>query len=77
MGIARCAMNRYGEKLSPVDTSDPELDDEHDRYERVMYGGCGVRFGTFQRRVEIPRSRPRFDLLSFLGLRRNQTKEQG
>jgi len=70
-------MNRYGEKLSPVETYDPESDNKHDRYERVVYGGCGVRFGTFQRRVEIPRSCHRFDLLSFLGLRRKQTKEQG
>jgi hypothetical protein len=63
-------MNRYGEKLSPVATSDPDADNEHDRYEKVMFGGCGVRFGTFQRRAEIRRPKPRFDLLSFLGLKR-------
>ena len=62
-------MNQYGEKLSPVATSDPESDNEHERYERVMYGGCGVRFGTFRRRAEIPKARDRFDWLSFLGLK--------
>jgi hypothetical protein len=69
-------MNRYGERLSPVDTSDPEAGNEHDRYERVMYGGCGVRFGSFQRRAEIQKSRPSFDLFSFLGLRRKHPKEE-
>ena len=69
-------MNRYGEKLSPVDASDPESGNAHDRYERVMYGGCGVRFGSFQRRAEIPKSRPRFDLAAFLGLRRKHTNQQ-
>jgi hypothetical protein len=69
-------MNRYGEKLSPVATSDPESVNEHDRYEQVMYGGCGVRFGTFQRRAEIPKARPRFDWLSFLGRRQKPAKER-
>jgi hypothetical protein len=69
-------MNRYGEKLSPANVSDPETDNDHDRYERVMYGGCGVRFGTFQRRAEIKPSRPPFDLLSFLGLRRKPTDKE-
>jgi hypothetical protein len=69
-------MNRYGEKLSPVATSDSESENEHDRYERVMYGGCGVRFGTFQRRAETPKARARFDWLTFLGLRRKQTEEK-
>jgi hypothetical protein len=69
-------MNRYGEKLSPVETSDPESGNEHDRYERVMYGGCGVRFGSFQRRAEIKSSRPAFDLFSFLGLKRKRPAEE-
>jgi hypothetical protein len=76
MNIARCAMNRYGERLSPLAASDPESDNEHDRYERVMYGGCGVRFGTFERRAEILKNRPAFDLLSFLGLRRKHTNKE-
>jgi len=69
-------MNRYGDKLSPVATSDPESDNEHERYERVMYGGCGVRFGTFQRRADIPKARAHFDWLTFLGLRQKQTEKK-
>jgi hypothetical protein len=69
-------MNRYGEKLSRVATSDSESENEHDRYERVMYGGCGVRFGTFQRRAEISKARARFDWLTFLRLKRKHTEEK-
>lgn len=71
-------MNRYGERLSPVDTSDKENGNEYDRYERVMYGGCGVRVGSFQRRAEIKKNHPPFDFLSFLGFKRKATdKENG
>jgi len=69
-------MNRYGEKMSPVESSDKENGNEYDRYERVMYGGCGVRFGSFQRRTEIKKDRPPFDLLAFLGLRRKATGKE-
>jgi hypothetical protein len=69
-------MNRYGGRLSSIETSDTEYGNEHDRYEQVMYGGCGVRFGSFTRRAEIQKSRPAFDLFSFLGLRRKQPKEE-
>ena len=68
-------MNRYGEKLSPVEVSDPECDNDRDRYEQVMFGGCGVRFGAFQRPVARPIKRPKFNLLAFLGLKRKRSEE--
>jgi hypothetical protein len=41
----------------------------------VMYGGCGVRFGTFSKPVEHPQKHKVLDLLSLLGFGRSRSKD--
>ena len=69
-------MKRYGDNLPSSCISEEEIANEHGRNVRVMYGGCGVRFGTFSKPVEYPRKRKPLDLLSFLGFKRNKTKKE-
>jgi hypothetical protein len=68
-------MKRYGDNLSSSSVSEDALSQEHGRNVRVMYGGCGVRFGTFPQRVE-PQKHKNFDILSLLGLKQNKIKEK-
>jgi hypothetical protein len=41
-----------------------------------MYGGCGVRFGTFSKPVEYAQKTKPLDLLSLFGLKRNKAKKK-
>lgn len=68
-------MKRYGDNLPASSISETEIAHEHGRNVRVMYGGCGVRFGTFSKPVEYAPKRKRLDLLSLLGLKRNDTQK--
>ena len=70
------AMKRYGDNLPCSSISEDELYSTHGRNVMVMYGGCGVRFGTFTKPVEHPRKRKTFDLLSLLGLKQNKLKQK-
>ena len=67
-------MKRYGDNLPPCSISEDALCHEHGRNTLVMYGGCGVRFGTFSRPVEYPEKRKRLSLLSLFGLRKDKKK---
>ena len=69
-------MKRYGDNLSSSSISEDELMQESDRNLRVMYGGCGVRFGTFSRPVTYAPKRKPLDLLALLGLKRNKRKKE-
>jgi hypothetical protein len=68
-------MKRYGDNLPSSSISEAEPVREHGRNVQVMYGGCGVRFGTFSKPVEYAPKRKPLDLLSFFGLKRNKTKK--
>jgi hypothetical protein len=68
-------MKRYGDNLPSKDGPEDNLENEYSRNEKVMYGGCGVRFGTFSKPVQYTRKRKKFDLLSLLGLKRNKAKQ--
>ena len=68
-------MKRYGDNLSSSSISEDELAQEPDRNIKVMYGGCGVRFGTFSRPVVYAPKRKPLDLLALLGLKRNARKK--
>jgi hypothetical protein len=69
-------MKRYGDNLPSSNTSEDTLYHDHGRNVRVIYGGCGVRFGTFPQRVELPERRPGLDILSLLGFKQNKYKEK-
>jgi hypothetical protein len=65
-------MKRYGDNLPASSLAEEEF-----RYrgsERVMYGGCGVRFGTFVRQIPPPKKKKAFDFLSLLGWGRRKVK---
>ncbi|HLO13952.1 MAG TPA: hypothetical protein VK206_03920 [Anaerolineales bacterium] len=70
-------MKRYGDNLPTSCLTEAELNTGHGRNVTVMYGGCGVRFGTFSKPVEYPKRRKTFDLLSLLGLRRKIKEKSG
>lgn len=67
-------MKRYGDNL-PSNSSTDEPENGRDKNVTVMYGGCGVRFGTFSKPVEYPKKRKAFDILSVLGFKRDKAKE--
>ena len=67
-------MKRYGDNVTSSSISEDEVGNKHDGYVRVMYGGCGVRFGAFQRPITPPQKRKTLDLLSLLGFRENKEK---
>jgi hypothetical protein len=69
------AMKRYGDNLPCSDISEDALSYEHGRNVRVMYGGCGVRFGTFSRPVTLPKNRKTLDILSLFGFRRQKPEK--
>jgi len=68
-------MKRYGDNLPSSNISEDALSSEHGRNVRVIYGGCGVRFGTLPQRVELPQKNKSLDILSLLGLRRQKSKK--
>jgi hypothetical protein len=70
------AMKRYGDNLRSSNISEDALSYEHGRNVRVLYGGCGVRFGTFPQPVELPQKHKSLDILSLLGLKRNKPIEK-
>ncbi len=70
-------MKRYGDNLPSSNNSEDELENQYGRNITVMYGGCGVRFGTFSKPVEYPKKRKTLDILSLLGFRQNKIKQSG
>jgi hypothetical protein len=68
-------MKRYGDNLPSPNIFEEELNNERGRSALVMYGGCGVRFGTFSKPTEHPQKHKPFDLLLFLGLKKITPKE--
>lgn len=72
-------MNRYGEKAPPLVQSDDDgFGGVSSGRDQVMYGGCGVRFGSFQREVDRKKENPSrpWSLLDFLGIgRKIETKD--
>ncbi len=69
-------MKRYGDNLPSSSTSEAESSNEQSGETLVMYGGCGVSFGTFTRPAERPnKERKISSLLSLLGFKRNKTKK--
>lgn len=71
-------MKRYGDNLPSPSTSEAETNDEQSMGTMVMYGGCGVNFGTFARPAERSnKERKLSSLLALLGFKRNKTKKAG
>jgi hypothetical protein len=68
-------MKRYGDNLPSPNISEDALSYEHGRNVRVMYGGCGIRFGTFPQPVGFPKKHKNLDILSLFGFRRQKSKK--
>ncbi len=69
-------MKRYGDNLPSSSTSEAESNNEQNVESMVMYGGCGVSFGTFTRPAEhLHKERKLSSLLALLGFKRNKTKK--
>ena len=62
-------MKRYGDNLPSSEKPD-ELDEPQSV--QVMYGGCGVRFGTFTQKTIPSQKRKTLDILALLGLKRRK-----
>lgn len=69
-------MKRYGDNLPSSNNLEDELEDQSGRNVQVMYGGCGVRFGTFSKPVDHTPKRKKPSLLSLLGFKRNKMKKE-
>ncbi len=69
-------MKRYGDNLPFSGVCEDELSYQHGRNVSVMYGGCGVSFGSFPRPVEDPKKRKTIRVLSLLGFKRNKTDNE-
>lgn len=69
-------MKRYGDNLPVSNISEDEVSGQHGRHVAVMYGGCGVSFGSFPKPIEYPKKRKSFHLFSLLGFRRNKDKNE-
>ena len=69
-------MKRYGDNLPSSKIFDDELNHEHGRDVRVIFGGCGVRFSTFSQPPRFAPKRKKFDLWSVLGFRKEKSKEE-
>ncbi len=69
-------MKRYGDNLSSSSTSEAESNHEQSVETMVMYGGCGVNFGTFARPAERSnKARKLPSLFALLGFKRTKTKK--
>ncbi len=62
-------MKRYGDNLPSSETSE-EL--AAPQSVQVMYGGCGVRFGTFTQKPIPSEKRKSLDILALLGFKRRK-----
>jgi hypothetical protein len=62
-------MKRYGDNL-PSSEKIEELDTPQSV--QVMYGGCGVRFGTFTQKAIPSKKHKTFDILALLGFKRRK-----
>lgn len=62
-------MAKYGERIFH-DQEVEQSGNEGGGFDTVMYGGCGVRFGSFQRPVERRPKPSSFNLLRILGIGR-------
>ena len=65
-------MKRYGDNLPS--NCQGELVNGHDKMVQVIYGGCGVRYGTFTRPAEIPKKRKTLNLFSLFKFERDKNK---
>ena len=66
-------MKRYGDNL-PSSNCQEEITSGNGTTVQVIYGGCGVRYGTFTRPVEPPRKRKSLNIFSLLKFRRKKNK---
>ena len=62
-------MKRYGDNL-PASEKTEELDEPQSV--QVMYGGCGVRFGTFTQKPIPSKKYKSLDILALLGFKRRK-----
>jgi hypothetical protein len=65
-------MKRYGDNLPASSHAEQEF--QYGGPERVMYGGCGIRFGTFVRYIPPPKRKKAFDFFSLLRWGRTKVK---
>ncbi len=63
-------MKRYGDNLPSSEKTEEELDEPQSV--QVLYGGCGVRFGTFTQKPITSKKRKTLDILALLGLKRTK-----
>jgi hypothetical protein len=68
-------MKKYGDRIFSNTISDEENQEAGAGYDKVLFGGCGVRFGSFRRPTQAQKKNPRFDFLSFLRLKRKRNEE--
>jgi hypothetical protein len=68
-------MRRYGDNITPDDAPEEQPNNKRDQFATVFFGGCGARFGAFHPRMDVHKKRTRFNLLSFLGLKRKKAEE--
>ncbi len=59
-------MKRYGDNLPSSETSE---DLDAPQSVQVIYGGCGVRFGTFTQKPISSKKRKSLDILALLGFK--------
>ena len=63
-------MKRYGDNLPSSEKFEEELDAPQSV--QVMYGGCGVRFGTFTQKPIPSKKRRALDILALLRFKRRK-----
>jgi hypothetical protein len=64
-------MAKYGGRIFH-DTTEEQSGNGGSGYDTVMFGGCGIRFGSFQRPVDRRPKPSSFTLLRILGLWRRK-----
>lgn len=62
-------MKRYGDNL-PSSEKPEELDAPQSI--QVLYGGCGIRFGTFTQKPIPSKKRKTLNILTLLGFKRSK-----
>ncbi len=69
-------MKRYGDNLPFSGICEDELSYQHGRNVSVMYGGCGVNYGSFSKPMEYSRKRKSFSILSLFRSKRNKAQNE-
>lgn len=69
-------MKRYGDHLPFPGVCEDELSYQHGRNVSVMYGSCGVSFGSFPKPIGYPKKRKTFTILSLLRFKRNKNENK-